>query len=1258
MADQDASPPALVRPRRPARADDAFQSPAAPLDPSPAPPAGEPKPSSAQAARGDPDARLSPPPLRGHRHRPSGSFLLADSLSTRHGQPRRRDTRTRSKSDTRRHGPGEQATHAGAQHGREEEPGSRASSSGTQAPAQGPASSRAAAPGCRAEEGPVSTAVANRASSLAGDTAAGPSPRANTAQLDRESAQIVSMALSLSESRRLASRRNSSQPTPPRLSPLPDGAPGGSLRHYIQPPRKMSRTVSPKPDRSPRIGAGRAFAPLQPAFEPGSAYRYHFSHSTLARAQKAKEYLELMAQYRRVLELLPPLEPDRAARPGAASPPGTPNDSAHVSRVSTGEPETRIGRPYNPLQYIRNRKVRARERKAIDGAAQDFNDVTRVSEWIDEVAKWVATGQARVPGNPALPPFAGARAAEMHASPPPANARNAAAITASTTTAASVTKPKRPRVDWVIDPADMLADVYWLEQDDNKKLVEDRHWRRVFPQAPDPPRLATPGSANDWPDAHAPAERATPDPPSSKHEHEHVFSAARGRAQQKLRALKGSHHRQASSLTNRDLLRLHPASLSESSDTDSDRRRRAKGSVSRIPPALSVLESQMEEMIAREQRDAESHPLYDHEARRLRSGFVTPEQEVPHSPLDASFPASHRRTDSRAELSEAESKGRRLKPLPAQRASPRHAAGRTSLEVPSARVSVDYDTSHPNSPDSRPSRDGGMVPAIGMDLSSMSSRPTSPHRNPLTKVKSIFRERSKERGGSEPQPTGEDGVASPLGPAPDSWSGSPEPAGSGVSSPQRKPSRSPIGDRVMGHRPQKSIGSAKMRGDDGSISFRSLFRGPRIDTVLRSGVSKVSDMIWRKEGGGPEEQPPSTPSDDSEAEFRGRSRAPPGSRRGGPDPFTQDEKEKGTLETAPQPHAVPATDHAKLSGAQGLLTQHPPARPISRRSSRFEMLKPPRIDVQNASPSASPPPVLVRKRDSVGSDVESQGGQDGVHAAAARLDAALAFPEPPQPPAAAASSSPTNRHWSIADRGMPAARSAAPKREIARLRALLLSSGIHAMEMDRRASEQKLLPSPIIMRSSSPDQQQHQQHQQQQKGPTPVPFTLPEIARLTPDPSARNHLLTARLAQTDLYPLAARALASSIESSAAQLHARTSRLAADGAPALARRAEALRDRAAGELAALAQSAADAADEAGHDLVVGQRLKVKGVVDAMDTMLRRRRRRFRWVRRAGWLVVEWLLVGCMWYVWFVVMLARVVLGVGKGVVRGVRWLLWL
>ena len=88
------------------------------------------------------------------------------------------------------------------------------------------------------------------------------------------------------------------------------------------------------------------------------------------------------------------------------------------------------------------------------------------------------------------------------------------------------------------------------------------------------------------------------------------------------------------------------------------------------------------------------------------------------------------------------------------------------------------------------------------------------------------------------------------------------------------------------------------------------------------------------------------------------------------------------------------------------------------------------------------------------------------------------------------------------------------------------------------------------------------------------------------------------------------------------------------------------------------AAADDADEAGRQMTTVYRLQVKRVIDVIEKMLRKRRRRFRWVRRGMWLGVEWMLVGLMWYVWFVVVILRVIVGVVYGVTRGVRWLLWL
>ncbi|KAK3341803.1 hypothetical protein B0T25DRAFT_488742 [Lasiosphaeria hispida] len=1162
-------------------------------------------------------------PHRAHKHRSSGAFLLGDPVS---------DT---VEHDTLTH------THSHKRHRHSEIHVEKSARRGQERPHhKGAQSSSAYGHGSGGDRDSPSAA---RSELLTGETAVGSSPRASMAPLDMDSAQIVKMALNLSESRRLATRRNVSQPIPPRLAPLPDAPINGSLRQHLQQQRRVSRTISPKPDRSPRVGAPRLLSPLQSAFDPDGTYRYHFSQSTLARAQKAKEYLELMAQYRRVLELLPPLEPSRTVRSSTVSPPRSPNGSVQLLKLPASEPVVQIGRQYDPLQYIRNRKVRARERKVIDGESQGFNDTMRVSEWVDGVAKWVVTGQAQTPGGSALPPFAGADMAIAQGSPPSASTRSGVAST----------KTKRPRVDWVLDPADMLADIYWLEQDDNKKLVEDRHWRRVFPQDTDVfrplsreegMRTAAPGSTKELSESLKTTDTAFSDPLPHKAEHEHVLSSARDRAQQKLRALKGSHHRHSGSMHSRDFLRIHRGSLSESSDTDTGPRRRTRtGTIS--SSGKDILAKQMEEMIAREQRDAESHPLYDHEALRMKlagPSLMTPEKDKARTSPSPSRPNSHRRVDPHAELSESDSRYSKIKPLP----SPPQVSGRASLEVPQRgrRPSIDYDTSQPNSPDLRPLRDIALVPAIGMDLSPTSSRPSSPTRNRLLKVRSIFRERSKERP-ADIHPNIQEDVEFSFPPA--ERVDSPASDWSGMNSPERRNSRSPprkVTSKVTdgSRRSHRSMGSIKLRGEDGGIGLRSLFRGPRIDIVLRSGVSKVSDLIWRKDSVGTADEPSSsTSSDESGMDNlnRGRSR---GRSKGSLLP-SRATSQRGQ-EQSGRPYLGVPNPFLNAADQNSLLVpgSSPVSRPISRRSSRFELLKPPRIDVQNASPTSSSPTELARPHDNdvTESDLRKSSYGDAIRAADARLNAVLSLSRPPQ-----LSPAMSTRRLSMADGLGEPNRAAISKHEIARLRALLLNFGIHAMEINRRAKEQKLLPSLLNIQPAENEA-------------NPSPFLWSHVARLCPDPEIRDRLLTRPIAKTDLYPLAARGLGALVQASASQWQAASDAFAAEMAPALERRVDALRNKVADELTGKTQAAAEEADEASHDLVTEQRLKVQRVVDVIDKMLRRRRRRFRWVRRAGWLGVEWVLVGFMWYVWFVVMIARVVLGMAKGIAGTVRWLLWL
>ena len=212
------------------------------------------------------------------------------------------------------------------------------------------------------------------------------------------------------------------------------------------------------------------------------------------------------------------------------------------------------------------------------------------------------------------------------------------------------------------------------------------------------------------------------------------------------------------------------------------------------------------------------------------------------------------------------------------------------------------------------------------------------------------------------------------------------------------------------------------------------------------------------------------------------------------------------------------------------------------------------------------------------------------------------------------------------------------------MRALILSSGIKAMEITRRAHEMQkpLCKESLALAKADPSLQ-------------PGTTSWKEISKLSPE---CNELKDSQVQTCDIYPLASRALGMSIQSSGQRWQSSADTFANTTTPSLQKRIWAVRSRLADDLSQMTRQAADDADETSKELALDQPLKVKHVVDVIDKLLRQRRRRFRWLRRGMWLGVEWALVGFMWYVWFVVMILRVVWGIGSGVLRGARWLLFL
>jgi len=111
-------------------------------------------------------------------------------------------------------------------------------------------------------------------------------------------------------------------------------------------------------------------------------------------------------------------------------------------------------------------------------------------------------------------------------------------------------------------------------------------------------------------------------------------------------------------------------------------------------------------------------------------------------------------------------------------------------------------------------------------------------------------------------------------------------------------------------------------------------------------------------------------------------------------------------------------------------------------------------------------------------------------------------------------------------------------------------------------------------------------------------------------------------------------------------------------PALHSRLQDLDDLVSNSLVLRARSAADDAGAQSTQLTTTRTLAVKQLNDGIDLVIRRRRRRLRWARRLGYVLLEWTVLGLMWWVWLVVMVIKTVKGSVRAVVGVVRWMLFL
>lgn len=1031
--------------------------------------------------------------------------------------------------------------------------------------------------------------------------------------IDADSAQIVHMALNLSESRRIASRRVVSRATPPRLAPMPDSSTGSDLRQQLKQQRRASHTISPKPQMpSPRIGSGlRLTSPLQAAFDLGheTSYNYHFSASTLARAQKAKEQLELLAQYRRLLEVLPPLAP-RYNRPITSSPPGSPPAAGKVFSWTAAANRNAVGRKYNPLQYIRNRKVRARERRVIDGERQGFGDVDEVRTWVDRFYQDNALSTNPFE-EPSMPEFPGADAALAQMS--------------GDGTVKAAPRTRRARVDWFIEPCDIIADAYWLEQDDNRSLIEDRQWRKIFPHRWD---LSRPMSrqVDDAGNVPVSFQPLSAEHPLSSSEglasrirsESHVHSGTVERPKDSRQNIKDTNPWLSQDDQDFSKPWAKKDSASEFSDSEHEpAEKRNKASHQRTDTSITnnndILQKQMLEMIAQENRDRAPGDIPISDIGQLvPTSMITPERNV----SSKSNSRLQSRRASLVEFSDSEPHRSTLEKIRAA-SPPRFRFGQHKEPAPhNYSGSLDPDSSLPTSPEMKPFKSYSEAPA-DMELSPR-LRPSSPSRNPISKIKHLIQDKSPESNLDSPE--GPELLTVPRqdnSQSPESANHSDE--GNGT---LKRPANGASQDGAKGHRRASSL---RHRQDE-NIGIRGIFKGH----TIRGSVSKIGDILRKKDGSG-EPQGEFDVTDESDSD-RGRARSKTStsvSDLTGTQHRQYDTKQpKHFLDKMPEFQHTPAA--LERAGAREGPKTSPPT---AQSTAKSKLLSPPQVGPRSSSSSLSPQ--RGAKRGSGDADIsEAESVQsrmlEGIRDANKRLNSAIALPPYNV-------SHRKSRQWSIADdQNRVSQKTQLSRREIARLKTLVLSSGIKAMEIDRRAQEKH---KPFVSNGSCDSAQ--------------IPWA--DIQRLCPEQAKQVDRLVPFY---ELYPIAAQSLSIAIQMSGQRWQTSADRFTSITSPELHKRIGGVRSRLGDDLSELTRRAADEADATSKNLALDQPLKVKHVVDVIEKMLRKRRRRLRWVRRALWLSVEWLVVGFMWYVWFVVMILRIFLGIGNGIWTGVKWILWL
>ena len=980
---------------------------------------------------------------------------------------------------------------------------------------------------------------------------------ARPASLD--AAQLVQMALELSESRRRTVSGPSHMPASPRAI------------------RRSSALGRPTTPRSPRnriadaslraVSTPYDTGEQQTALAEVTALDFvpdNFTPATLSRAERARKYFELASEHRRLLQNLPPLKPDADAAGNqiyaSASSPGSAYHEV-VRSPSYQNNKQALGRPYNPLQALRNRRLRARERQSLPAPPETWQDIERIKHWIDNVEAATSSSDYRPgPDRVRLPHYFGDDGGVS-------DNRDSARGHRRTDTASSVIT--RPENGWSIEPSELLADTYWTEKNDNKAIIETRHGSPVFRNfaraSLDKPRPSAEPSRQ--PTERRQAHDEDGDVPFHKRAH---------RATQFLPR------------TRRVLPRAHSSSsLSEQGSKNNIFRRMDSGGTEmhNSLEGTGALEKHMNDLIAKDEKgelsegEEKSPDHWDSKNNQFAADrqYSGQSHRSKFSEVDGRLSVDTARAHRRSQSADGRVAGGVGRPTidrsRTDECPPLPAGFRSSLEVPPSDLAF-----------------------------SASDDERSGHKKEKSRRKlPLFRSRSKERNGTD-----RTDFAAANGEPPSSLDGTQSVGGRG-SVESRRPGR------VQRHATDDSIDSLKRQDTATSKASGSavgrFFKTGRVGDLVRNESGK----LFRGKGSesailAEHEEETDHTADESMTDDEISPRSS----------IEQQRKPKYNTKNLPtfkssaprSANGIPSTDAADHISRQAR-AQREQGRP-----NRFGNL--PKINLPTGDENGPPdrpsnhnPDKDDRRKsygmlgyDSGNSSRLSLGSKSG--AGGFQKDA--------------------RRHWSISDRlDMPPQIGKVTMRDVARVRALLLSSGIKAQEIHRRANSPRDKPLPLMERVGE---------------------------------TISNPDFLANIPAIEEYTVASRHLSSHIDSTLESFDRTISAFQSGPAKSLTSRIDDLGRKLADHLTTTVHEASDEADSFIVELTTKAPQDVKRVDDSIDVILRERRRQFRLLRRVGFKLLEWVVLGVMWWVWLVVVVfngARRVAGVGWAVVR---WLLWL